>query len=261
MTNIISSLTGSYSFESTNNQLSIASNTTNITTSSLIGPFKNDLEVDKFNVLLERVGTWNASNAFKMPFFRTRVINKQIIDALIRSLFSNIQNTRASDRAALQTWVFGCYRDYNASMRRELRKLVPEFIRKYRLTKSKQPTMQQITGYITESNWIAFLKRHMDVTDNTLEMKRVRTKKMTQRIALRKHITINISSVIQREEYDNSESLEDLSDKSQHTNYETSLDFYDFVSNFSTASDTSSNDDQLMIIEEIERIIEPTQTI
>ncbi|CAG8702852.1 13506_t:CDS:2, partial [Funneliformis caledonium] len=154
MTNITSSLTRSYSFESTNNQLSIASNTTNITTSSLIDPFKNNLEVylylvDKFNVLPER----NASNAFKMPFFRTRVINKQIIDALIRSLFPNIQNTRASDRAALQTWVFGCYRNYNASMRCELRKL------------SKQPTMQQITEYITESNWIAFLKHHMNVVN------------------------------------------------------------------------------------------------
>ncbi|CAG8702869.1 13507_t:CDS:1 [Funneliformis caledonium] len=109
---------------------------------------------------------------------------------------------------------------------------------------------------------------------------------MTQRIALQKRITTNISSVIQREECsqarilydsqnninqilpnllncedDNSESLEDLSDKSQYTNYETSSDFHDFVSNFSTASDTLSNDDRSMIIEEIERIIEPTQTI
>ncbi|CAG8712815.1 7576_t:CDS:2, partial [Funneliformis caledonium] len=134
MTNITSSLTESYSFESTNNQLSIASNITNITTSSLIGPFKNNLEVclylvqhpelinltmnmmkaggqesittrekvDKFNVLPEKkLGMLQMH--LKCLFFRTRVINKQIIDTLIRSLFPNIQNTRASDRAALQT--------------------------------------------------------------------------------------------------------------------------------------------------------------
>jgi len=35
----------------------------------------------------------------------------------------------------------------------------------YRLTKVKQPTIQQISEHITERNWAAFLKRHMDVTD------------------------------------------------------------------------------------------------
>ena len=81
---------------------------------------------------LFKIGSRNTPNAFKMPFFHTRVINKQIIDTLVRSLFPNIQNNGASDHAALQTWVFGCYRDYNASMRCELRKLVLKFIRKYK---------------------------------------------------------------------------------------------------------------------------------
>jgi hypothetical protein len=51
---------------------------------------------------------------------------------MVRFLFPNIQITGASDRTALQTWAFGCFRDYNMIMRRELRKLVPEFVRKYK---------------------------------------------------------------------------------------------------------------------------------
>ena len=61
-----------------------------------------------------------------------RVINKQIIDAMVRTLFPNIQSIKASDRAALQIWAFESYHDYNATMRRELRKLIPDFIKKYR---------------------------------------------------------------------------------------------------------------------------------
>ncbi|CAG8762498.1 3398_t:CDS:2, partial [Cetraspora pellucida] len=48
---------------------------------------------------------------------------------------------------------------------RELRKLVPEFIRKNKLTKTNQPSTRQITEYITEDNWTTFLKCHMNVTD------------------------------------------------------------------------------------------------
>ena len=35
----------------------------------------------------------------------------------------------------------------------------------YRLTKTRQPTSQQIAEYITESNWMAILKCHMDAID------------------------------------------------------------------------------------------------
>ncbi|CAG8798984.1 261_t:CDS:2, partial [Cetraspora pellucida] len=58
----------------------------------------------------------NAPDALEMSFF---------------SYMSDIQHAGASERAALQRWVFGCYRDYNAALRRELQKLVPEFIRKH----------------------------------------------------------------------------------------------------------------------------------
>ena len=68
----------------------------------------------------------------KCLFFRTRVINKQIINALVRILFPKIEISRTSDLASLQTWAFRSYRDYNMVIRRELRKLVPEFIKKYR---------------------------------------------------------------------------------------------------------------------------------
>jgi hypothetical protein len=46
-------------------------------------------------------------------FFRTRIINKQIIYALARTLFPNIEINRKSDQAALQSWAFKSYRDYN----------------------------------------------------------------------------------------------------------------------------------------------------
>ena len=65
-------------------------------------------------------------------FFRTRIINKQIIYALARTLFPNIEINRKSDQAALQSWAFKSYRDYNMVLRRELRNLIPDFIRKYR---------------------------------------------------------------------------------------------------------------------------------
>ncbi|CAG8713364.1 3203_t:CDS:2, partial [Dentiscutata erythropus] len=171
-----------------------------INTSSLIGLFKNDLKfaslnmmkvgggqefitqgkaADKFNALSEKdLGTFQMH--LKCLFFRTRVVNKQVIDALLKSLFPNIQNS-ASDRTALQKWAFSCFRDYNFSLRRELRKLVPEFIRKNKLTKTNQPTTRQITEYITEDNWTTFLKRHMDVTDvqKTFEEQRVNVNMFT----------------------------------------------------------------------------------
>ncbi|CAG8738218.1 19911_t:CDS:2, partial [Rhizophagus irregularis] len=81
----------------------------------------------------------------KCLFFRTRVINNQIINELVRSLFPNIEMNGMSDLATLHMWALRSYRDYNMIIRRELRNLVPEFIRKYR-----QPTMQQISEYITE---------------------------------------------------------------------------------------------------------------
>ena len=67
----------------------------------------------------------------KSLFFQTRIINKQIINALLRSLFPNNQITGKSG-TALHAWAFGSYRDYNMVMRRELRKLIPDFIKKYR---------------------------------------------------------------------------------------------------------------------------------
>ncbi|CAG8838002.1 6582_t:CDS:2, partial [Gigaspora margarita] len=184
------------SFEDTNNQQRPSiSNDTDISSTSLIGPFKNDLEIclylvqhpnlikltlnmieaggqgstgiqekaDKFNVLPERdLGTLQMH--LKGLFFRTHTINKHIIDALIRSLFKNIQ-PNASERTTLQRWAFACFRDYNASLRKELRNLVPEFIRKYKLTKSKPPELKQLSEYITEKNWQAFLKRYIDILD------------------------------------------------------------------------------------------------
>ncbi|CAB4494407.1 unnamed protein product [Rhizophagus irregularis] len=101
----------------------------------------------------------------KCLFFRTRVINKQIINELVRSLFPNIEMNGMSDLATLHTWALRSYRDYNMIIRRELRNLVPEFIRKYRLSESRQLTTQQISEYITEKVWMSFLKRHMDVID------------------------------------------------------------------------------------------------
>ncbi|KAF0556073.1 hypothetical protein F8M41_016277 [Gigaspora margarita] len=120
-------------------------------------------KANKFNVLPEKdLGTLQMH--LKGLFFRTRTVNKHIIDALVRSLFKSIQ-TSASECTTLQRWAFSCFRDYNASLRKELRNLVPEFIRKYKLTKARQPEMQQISKYITESNWEAFLKRHIDILD------------------------------------------------------------------------------------------------
>ncbi|CAG8657471.1 6738_t:CDS:2, partial [Funneliformis mosseae] len=51
----------------------------------------------------------------------------------------------ASDRVALQTWTFESYHNYNVILRRKLKKLISDFIKKYRLTKVKQPTVQQVT--------------------------------------------------------------------------------------------------------------------
>ncbi|RIB25024.1 hypothetical protein C2G38_2279499 [Gigaspora rosea] len=96
--------------------------------------------VDRFSALPERVGSQHSSDAFEMPFFCTRIVNKQIVDTLMNSLFPNVQRIGASERAALQKWVFG-------------------------LTKAKRPTIQQFSEYITEKNWAAFLKHHMDATD------------------------------------------------------------------------------------------------
>ncbi|CAG8465627.1 15316_t:CDS:2 [Racocetra persica] len=107
----------------------------------------------------------NNTPSFPNRSYSPEIINKHIIDELLKTLFSNIQNTAVLDRAALQTWAFGYYHDYNASLRRELRKLVPEFIRKHKLTKTKESTTHQVAQYISESNWMAFMKCHMDVTD------------------------------------------------------------------------------------------------
>ncbi|RIB09000.1 hypothetical protein C2G38_2210051 [Gigaspora rosea] len=106
-------------------------------------------KANKFNVLPEKdLGTLQMH--LKGLFFRTRTVNKHIIDALVRSLFKSIQ-TSASERTILQRWAFGYFQDYNASLRKELRNLVPEFIRKYKLTKARQPEMQQISEYIMET--------------------------------------------------------------------------------------------------------------
>lgn len=67
----------------------------------------------------------------KCLFFRTRVINKQIISTLVRILFPNIQCGK-SDWAALQKWALASYRDYNMVLRRDLRELVSDFVKKYR---------------------------------------------------------------------------------------------------------------------------------
>ncbi|CAG8552037.1 3168_t:CDS:2, partial [Funneliformis mosseae] len=67
-------------------------NLTNTGSSFLISPFKTTLKFELETLQLH----------LKCLFFRTRVINKQIIDALVRTLFSNIQSIRASNRTALQ---------------------------------------------------------------------------------------------------------------------------------------------------------------
>ncbi|CAG8474672.1 hypothetical protein C2G38_2036500 [Gigaspora rosea] len=185
-----------HSFHNTDYQRLPISKVTNVSSSSLIGPFKSDLEiclylvkhtslinlalsmmkadgqeaaitcgkvVDKYSTLPERDLSTLLMH-LKCLYFHTRVMNKQILDVLMSSLFPDTQRIGAFERAALQKWVFGCFRDYNAALRQELRNLVPEFIRKYKLTKVKQPTVQQISEYITEKNWTVFLKCHMDVT-------------------------------------------------------------------------------------------------
>ncbi|CAG8831271.1 9482_t:CDS:1, partial [Cetraspora pellucida] len=99
-----------------------------------------------------------------------------------------------------------------------------------------------------------------------------RTNKATQKVALQKHITYNISETLQRREClqntvsqasqvsinrdDSGESLKEnfsdskslLSDKSQYTN--------DLEYNFFITSDMSSSSDQLSVTEEIELQIE-----
>jgi hypothetical protein len=41
----------------------------------------------------------------------------------------------------------------------------------YRITETKQPTIQQVTEYITDDNWMSFLTRHMDVIDEKKHLK------------------------------------------------------------------------------------------
>ncbi|POG57745.1 hypothetical protein GLOIN_2v1791369 [Rhizophagus irregularis DAOM 181602=DAOM 197198] len=185
-----------YLSKSTNQQLS-TSNTTDI------GPFKNELEICLYisqrpELVSLTLNMMKASGHgheiiqekptsrfckfsdnelgvlqlhLKCLFFRTRVINNQIINELVRSLFPNIEMNGMSDLATLHMWALRSYRDYNMIIRRELRNLVPEFIRKYR-----QPTMQQISEYITEKprNTTAFTKFihsafNMFIQENLLE--------------------------------------------------------------------------------------------
>ncbi|KAF0387094.1 hypothetical protein F8M41_011266 [Gigaspora margarita] len=130
------------------------SNIINLTLSMMEAGGQNSIVIqekaDKFNALPER-DLETLQMHFKCHFFCTRIVNKHIINVLIRSLFKNLQ-TRASEHTTLQRWAFGYFRDYNMSLRKELRKLVPEFIRKYKLTETRQLAMQQITKYITENN-------------------------------------------------------------------------------------------------------------
>ncbi|CAG8597938.1 2777_t:CDS:2, partial [Cetraspora pellucida] len=129
-----------------------------------------------------------------------------------------IQHAGVLEHVALQRWVFGCYQDYNAALRHELRKLASEFIRK--LTKMKQPTIQQISEYITERNWAAFLKCYMDVTDIQRMFRDCQ--------ALQVSINRDDSGESLQENFSDSECL--LSDKSQYTN--------DLEYNSSIASDS-----------------------
>ena len=66
-----------------------------------------------------------------MSVFRTRTIDKQIVIHLVRSLFPNITYVK-SDWDSLKTWALASFRDYNMVLRSGLRKLVPDFIKKYR---------------------------------------------------------------------------------------------------------------------------------
>ncbi|CAG8754518.1 569_t:CDS:2, partial [Racocetra fulgida] len=108
-----SSLTRRNSFEEAYCQQS--SSSTTINTSSQIGPFKTDLDVCLYLVQ-----------------------HPQLNDLAL-----NIIN------AALQMWAFGCYRDYNASLRRELRKLVPKFIRKHNLLDKEVVDAVKNLNYMT----------------------------------------------------------------------------------------------------------------
>ncbi|CAG8660048.1 1094_t:CDS:10, partial [Funneliformis mosseae] len=129
------------------------------------------------------------------------------------------------DRAVLQIWAFGSYRDYNATLRCELRKLIPDFIKKYRLTKIKQPTVQQVSEYITESNWIAFFKMPYRCLQD----------------ANKPTLLYNIN--------DDSEKLQEGLLYEQ-TNYETPNEIHNSESDSVTSV---SNDNELIIIKEVER--------
>ncbi|CAG8830335.1 12282_t:CDS:2, partial [Cetraspora pellucida] len=123
-----SSLTRNYLFGNTVNQWLLASttsNTINVSSFSLIGPFKSDLEVCLY--LVQHPALINLA----LSIINANGQESQIIDALMRSLFSDIQHAGVSECAALQIWVFGCYQDYNAALRHELRKLASEFIKKH----------------------------------------------------------------------------------------------------------------------------------
>ncbi|RIB29663.1 hypothetical protein C2G38_2154752 [Gigaspora rosea] len=140
----------------------LISNKIDNSSTSLIGPFKNDLELCLYLVqhpnltkltmsMIEAGG--QDSTVIQEKANKFNVLPEKDLGTLqmhLKGLPEPIQ-TSASERTTLQRWAFGCFWDYNASLRKELRKLVPEFIRKYKLTKARQPEMQQISEYITET--------------------------------------------------------------------------------------------------------------
>ncbi|RIB03368.1 hypothetical protein C2G38_2225275 [Gigaspora rosea] len=106
-------------------QQSTTLNVTNVFSSTLIGPFKSDLDVCLY--LVQHPNIIDLTLSIIKAGGQESIVTQRKVDK-----FNTLSNR-----------IFGCYRDYNASLRCELRKLVPEFIRKHN----------------------RFLKHYMDVTD------------------------------------------------------------------------------------------------
>ncbi|CAG8736227.1 16696_t:CDS:2, partial [Gigaspora rosea] len=128
-----------HSFHNTDYQQLPTSKVTNVSSLSLIGPFKSNLKICLY--LVKHPSLINlALSMMKADGQEAAITCGKVVDKF--SALPERHTPDALERAALQKWVFGCFRDYNAALRQELRNLVPEFIRKYKLT-----------------------KHHMDVTD------------------------------------------------------------------------------------------------
>ncbi|CAG8563259.1 4437_t:CDS:2, partial [Cetraspora pellucida] len=310
-------LTRNNSFENTDNQWSQAStksNTINVSSSSLIGPFKSDLEVclylvqhpalinlalsiinadgqesiitqgkvDRFNAVLERdLGTLQMH--LKCFFFRTRVINKQIIDVLMRSLFPDVQHAGASERAALQKWVFGSaflkrhmdvtdvqrtFRDRHDNIEKFtnfIRSAFNLFVQEILLNKNVINAVKNL-NYITVDMEIFTADgkdslRQLDLSFETIQREECSQNTVSQASLV--SINGDDSSESLQENFSDNESLQEnfFDSESLQENFSDNESLQgsffersqhnDFECNSSVVSDTSSGSDQLSIIEDI----------